>query len=252
MTSDVERMRILVITGSVRPGNYTLKASALVIDELRKDPMVRAELVDPQTLDLPWPGTRAAAEATRHLQQKVKEAAGVVLATPEYHGSFSSVMKLVIENLATRRSYPASQSRCWVWPLEPSARLNRLSSFAASVRTSAPLRSLCPLRLRTSRECLMLTGGAWTPGRKNWFGEWRPISLTISVGTYARRFSSNAFCGKGWPSVSFTSSRSTRAPASDEHRCTLESLVPGSTAVAHRPTRCVVAPRRWVKYSDTS
>ena len=76
MTSEVERMRILVITGSVRPGNYTTKASALVIDELHKDPMVRAELVDPQTLDLPLPGTRPAAEATRHLQQKVKEADG--------------------------------------------------------------------------------------------------------------------------------------------------------------------------------
>ena len=55
MTSDVERLRILVITGSVRPGNYTTKASALVIDELRKDPMVRAELVDPQMLDLSLP-----------------------------------------------------------------------------------------------------------------------------------------------------------------------------------------------------
>ncbi len=50
MTSDVNRMLILVITGSVRPGNYTTKASALVIDELRKDPMVRAELVDPRRL----------------------------------------------------------------------------------------------------------------------------------------------------------------------------------------------------------
>ncbi len=29
----------------------------------------------------------------------MKQAAGIVLATPEYHGSFSSVMKLVIENL---------------------------------------------------------------------------------------------------------------------------------------------------------
>lgn len=29
----------------------------------------------------------------------VSQATGVVLVTPEYHGSFSSVMKLVIENL---------------------------------------------------------------------------------------------------------------------------------------------------------
>jgi FMN reductase len=36
---------------------------------------------------------------TKELQQQVAGATGVVLATPEYHGSFSSVMKLVIENL---------------------------------------------------------------------------------------------------------------------------------------------------------
>ena len=133
MTSDVERMRILVITGSVRPGNYTLKASALVIDELRKDPMVRAELVDPQTLDLPLPGTRAAAEATRHLQQKVKEAAGVVLATPEYHGSFSSVMKLVIENLG----YPSVLSG------KPVALLGVAAGAIGAIKSLEQLRSVC-------------------------------------------------------------------------------------------------------------
>ena len=133
MTSDVERMRILVITGSVRPGNYTLKASALVVDELRKDPMVRAELVDPQTLDLPLPGTRAAAEATRHLQQKVKEAAGVVLATPEYHGSFSSVMKLVIENLG----YPSVLSG------KPVALLGVAAGAIGAIKSLEQLRGVC-------------------------------------------------------------------------------------------------------------
>jgi FMN reductase len=33
------------------------------------------------------------------LQSAVRGATGVVLATPEYHGTFSSVMKLAIENL---------------------------------------------------------------------------------------------------------------------------------------------------------
>ena len=42
MTSDVERMLILVITSSVRPGTYTTKASALVIDELRKRKLPRS------------------------------------------------------------------------------------------------------------------------------------------------------------------------------------------------------------------
>ena len=223
-----------------------------MIDELRKDPMVRAELVDPQTLELPLPGTRAAAEATRHLQQKVKEAASVVLATPEYHGSFSSVMKLVIENLG----YPSVLSG------KPVALLGVAAGAIGAIKSLEQLRSVCshigaialplPASVANVQRVFDADGRCLDAGTEKLVRGVATISLTISVGTYARRFSSNAFCGKGWPSVSFTSSRSTRTAASDEHRCTLESLVPGSTAVSLQPPRCVVAPRRWVRYSDTS
>jgi NAD(P)H-dependent FMN reductase len=97
--SDSHPIRIAVILGSVRPNNYTAMAAALVVDELRKHPKVAVEVVDPAALHLPLPGTDPGAAATIALQQKVIDATGVVLATPEYHGSFSSVMKLVIENL---------------------------------------------------------------------------------------------------------------------------------------------------------
>lgn len=91
-------IRIVVVNGSVRPGNYTCKASALVVNELRKRSDVIVEVVDPVVHELAVPGAAPTA-ATKDLQAKVKDATGVVLATPEYHGSFSSVMKLVIENL---------------------------------------------------------------------------------------------------------------------------------------------------------
>ena len=99
MTTQEAAIPILIVNGSVRPGNYTAMASALVADEFRKNPEVSVEVVDPATLDLPFPGTRSGADSTKWLQKKVLAAAGVVLASPEYHGSFSSVMKLVIENL---------------------------------------------------------------------------------------------------------------------------------------------------------
>jgi chromate reductase len=92
-------IRIVVINGSVRPHNYTSMASALVVDELRKHPKVSVEVVEPAELNLPFPGTDPNSQATKQLQQIVSASTGVVLATPEYHGSFSSVMKLVIENL---------------------------------------------------------------------------------------------------------------------------------------------------------
>jgi chromate reductase, NAD(P)H dehydrogenase (quinone) len=92
-------IRIAIIKGSVRPGSYTSMATALVVDELKKQPNVSVEVIDPATLHLPFPGMDPDAEGTKVLKQKVTNATGVVLATPEYHGSFSSVMKLVIENL---------------------------------------------------------------------------------------------------------------------------------------------------------
>jgi chromate reductase, NAD(P)H dehydrogenase (quinone) len=99
MADESKPIRIVVINGSVRPGNYTSMASALVVDELRKDSQVSVQLINPGELDLPLPGINPHAEGTRTLQAAVKSATAVVLATPEYHGGLSSVMKLVIENL---------------------------------------------------------------------------------------------------------------------------------------------------------
>jgi chromate reductase, NAD(P)H dehydrogenase (quinone) len=92
-------IRIVVINGSVRPRNYTGMAVALVVDEFRKYPQVQVQVIEPAGLNLPFPGADPGSAATEALQAEVKKATAVVLATPEYHGSFSSVMKLVIENL---------------------------------------------------------------------------------------------------------------------------------------------------------
>ncbi len=92
-------IQIVAIQGTVRPGNFTAKALALVADELRKHDDVGVELIDPSTLNLPFPGMDGGGQGVKLLQEKVSAATGVILSTPEYHGSFSSVLKLVIENL---------------------------------------------------------------------------------------------------------------------------------------------------------
>jgi len=69
------------------------------MDELLLHPGVCAEEVRPGELHLPFPGTDPDSAAARKFKQTVSQATGVVLATPEYHGSFSSVMKLAIENM---------------------------------------------------------------------------------------------------------------------------------------------------------
>ena len=91
-------IRLVALQGSVRPGNYTARALALVADEVEKYPGVSLEIVDPTEMQLPLPGQGASEDAKR-MQETVAAATGVILATPEYHGSYSSVMKLLIDNL---------------------------------------------------------------------------------------------------------------------------------------------------------
>ncbi len=50
-------------------------------------------------MHLPFPGLDPDSAEREALQEMVSKATGVVFSTPEYHGSYSSVCKLVIENL---------------------------------------------------------------------------------------------------------------------------------------------------------
>ncbi|MCH7491708.1 MAG: NAD(P)H-dependent oxidoreductase [Gemmatimonadetes bacterium] len=99
MTNDSVRISIAIVKGSVRPNNYTSKATALVVDELERQPDVDVQVIDPGVLNLALPGMTSEGSREQELQATIRNAGGVILATPEYHGSFSSVMKLVIENL---------------------------------------------------------------------------------------------------------------------------------------------------------
>jgi hypothetical protein len=96
---DNSGIRIVAVVGSVRPGNYTAKALSLVVDELQKLEKVEVDVFDPAQMKLPLPGSRTDDPEVERLQKSMREATGVILSTPEYHGSYSSVIKLVIENL---------------------------------------------------------------------------------------------------------------------------------------------------------
>jgi FMN reductase len=133
MTDHAKGIRVVVINGTVRPGNYTSMASALVMDELKKEQGVTAHLINPADYHLPFPGVDPHAQGTRKLQEEVKEATAVILATPEYHGSFSSVMKLVIENLG----FPS------VLAGKPVGLLGVAAGSAGAIKSLEQLRSVC-------------------------------------------------------------------------------------------------------------
>ena len=96
--NDPKPIRIVTITGSVRPGNNTNKALAIVQRELASREDISVDEVNPAAMTLSLPGLASTPDAVQ-LRERVQAATGVIFATPEYHGSFSSITKLVIENL---------------------------------------------------------------------------------------------------------------------------------------------------------
>jgi FMN reductase len=146
---------VVVINGSVRPNNYTSKASALVVDEFRKYKNAVIEFIDPGEFNLMVPGydQDASVEA---LQKIVSRAAGVVLATPEYHGSYSSTIKLVIDNLG----FPS------VLAEKPVVLLGVASGQIGAVKALEHLRSVC-----SHVGALVLPGTVSIAGVRNVFDE---------------------------------------------------------------------------------
>lgn len=128
-----EGIRIATILGTSRPGNFTSKALALVVDELRKQSGVQVTSLDPSHLNLPFPGQPGQFPGRDELQHAVKNATGIVLATPEYHGGFAAVMKLVIENLG----FPSLLAG------KPVALLGVAAGQIGAIKSLEQLRSVC-------------------------------------------------------------------------------------------------------------
>jgi FMN reductase len=126
-------IRIAAIVGTVRPGNYTGKALRLAADEAARREGVAVDIVDPAEMTLPFPGYDDATGDAQRLQQIVSRATGVILSTPEYHGCFSSVAKLVIENLA----FPS------VLAGKPVALLGVAAGQIGAIKSLEALRGVC-------------------------------------------------------------------------------------------------------------
>ncbi|MCC7491580.1 MAG: NAD(P)H-dependent oxidoreductase [Fimbriimonadaceae bacterium] len=91
-------IRIVAVTGSAQVASATARALRVVVDELRQRG-AEVTVIDPRELQLGVPGLGSREADVERLQTAVREATGVVFATPEYHGSYSSTSKLLIDNL---------------------------------------------------------------------------------------------------------------------------------------------------------
>lgn len=125
-------IQIVAFIGSSRPGNATSKALAVTVDELRRNSDIAVDVIDPTALDLRAPGAQNP-EAVKALQEKVAAATGVILSTPEYHGSYSSVIKQLIEHLG----FPSTLSA------KPVALLGVAAGAIGAIKSLEHLRSVC-------------------------------------------------------------------------------------------------------------
>ncbi len=129
----VGEIEIVTILGTTRPGNFTAKALALVADELRQQTRVNVTEINPRGMQLLFPGESGESRDSHLLQSAVQKATGVVLATPEYHGSFAAMMKLIIENLG----FPS------ILAGKPVALLGVAAGQIGAIKSLEQLRSVC-------------------------------------------------------------------------------------------------------------
>jgi NAD(P)H-dependent FMN reductase len=100
---------ILVISGTNRPGSNALKIANLVAAEYQKlnihHELLSLTELPPETF-LPT-SYAAKPPAVQQLQQRVLDAIGLHIVTPEYNGSFPGVLKYFIDMLKFPESFDA-------------------------------------------------------------------------------------------------------------------------------------------------
>ena len=93
-------LRVVAISGSLRPGSFTRQALAVALEGAREQG-AETYLLDLADYDLPlcngskdiasyWPDVA-------RLRQEIGAATGIILGTPEYHGSYSGVLKNALD-----------------------------------------------------------------------------------------------------------------------------------------------------------
>jgi FMN reductase len=95
-------IHIVGLLGSVRPGSYSRQAIQIALKQAERHG-ASVELLDLQVLNLPFcSGAKAYPEYpdVEFLQSAVANADGLILATPEYHGSVSGVLKNALDLLS--------------------------------------------------------------------------------------------------------------------------------------------------------
>lgn len=96
-------MKIVIISGSIRSGRRTHKLAEFLTQRLNGESDVQTELIDLQEYELPmfhhrWEHQDPPPENLARMGTLLMEADAMVLVSPEYHGSYTGVLKNAIDH----------------------------------------------------------------------------------------------------------------------------------------------------------
>jgi FMN reductase len=91
-------VRVAALCGSLRPGSYTRMALQAALGGAAASGC-ETDLIDLGEFHLPFAGASEGAEPgdAARLRERIRSADGILLGTPEYHGSFSGVLKNALD-----------------------------------------------------------------------------------------------------------------------------------------------------------
>lgn len=99
-----EVVRVVGLCGSLRPASWTRAALKIAL-EGAQETGATAELLDLRDYDLPFCSGEDPVQRTsgvEQLRQRVIGAHGIILATPNYHGTLSGVLKNALDLMSVR------------------------------------------------------------------------------------------------------------------------------------------------------
>lgn len=95
-----ETIHIVGICGSIRPSSFTRMALSVALEGAAADG-AQTKLIELRDYQLPFVtatnGPEQQLPDVQRLREQVKAADGIILGTPEYHGSFSGVLKNALD-----------------------------------------------------------------------------------------------------------------------------------------------------------
>ncbi len=125
-------MKIAVVNGSVREQNYTGKALKLIVDEFESS-NYEVIYIDLREYSLPFPGLAIEKDDSKKMQDALATVDAFVLGTPEYNGSYTAVLKNMIDNMG----YPNAMKG------KPIGLLGVASGKLGATKSLEHLRSVC-------------------------------------------------------------------------------------------------------------